>query len=254
MLRLDITPLMLRRAEQIANLAALGRHRITANLRRLALGNAIKHLRQPVLGVLPDLLPAVRVVVVEGLARAERLDEGEVARRAGREDLAAGVDGVLDGEAAGRGTAAVDEEGDVGFARAREGQAQALVEALSDGEDADAESGGFFVGGVLGDFDLRVTFRDAVFREAAILRLDGVDAVREACYAVALLPWLCDFGSDLFNGAGEVAADGCAGRGEEVDVLPVGRVEGDVFGFDEDLQELVSQKPSGVRQGLAELT
>lgn len=42
----------------------------------------------------------------------------------------------------------------------------------------------------------------------------------EACYPVAFLPVFRYFGTYLFNGAGKVAADGMAGDGEVVNVLP----------------------------------
>lgn len=96
--------------KQIRDLSALRRDRLRADLGRSALRNAIEDARELVVGVLADLLGAVRVVVVESLGGAQGLDEGEVARAARRDDLAAGEDGELDGQRACSGAAAVDQD------------------------------------------------------------------------------------------------------------------------------------------------
>ena len=84
------------RSKKVRDLAALGRNRLRADLRRLALGDAIKDARELVVRVLTDLLRAVWIVVVESLGSAESLDEGEIARAARRDDRAARKDGELD--------------------------------------------------------------------------------------------------------------------------------------------------------------
>lgn len=95
---------------------------------------------------------------------------------------------------------------------------------MPNSEDAHPKCRGLLIAHVVRDLELRVALRYAVLGEAAVLELDGIDAVREACYAVAFFPLLRYFRADLFDRAGVVAADCGAGRGEEVDVLPVGGV------------------------------
>ena len=71
---LNISPLMLG-IKQIRHRTSLGPNSLRADLRRLALGNAVEDLGQLVASVLANLLRALRVVVVESLRGTERLDE-----------------------------------------------------------------------------------------------------------------------------------------------------------------------------------
>lgn len=106
---LNISAVVLR-SKKVRDLAALGRNRLGADLRRRALGNTVEHFGELVARVLADLLRDVRVVVVESLGGAEGLDEGEVARTASGDDLAARKDSELNRQAAGRSAAAVDKQ------------------------------------------------------------------------------------------------------------------------------------------------
>lgn len=141
---LNIRPLMLRR-QQIRNLPALRRNRLRANLGRLAFGDTVKDPRELVVRVLADSLRAVRVIVVESFRRTKSFDEREIARAASRDDLAAGENGELNGQTAGRGAAAVDEDGVVRFLSTWQRESQTLVKALSDSCHAHAERAGVFV-------------------------------------------------------------------------------------------------------------
>jgi hypothetical protein len=227
---LNISTVMLR-VKQVRHRASLGRDSLGADLRRVALGNTIKDLGELVAGVLADFLRALRVVVVESLGSAQRLDEGEVARRASRHHFTARQNSELNRQAASRGAAAVDEQRFVGLlSTARQRQAEALVETLADGCDAHAEGGGVFVREVVRKLALDVALCYGVLREAAVLFFYGVDAVGEACDAVAFLEVLGDFGADFNDGARVVAACGAtlallseAGDG---DVLPFVRLAG----------------------------
>jgi hypothetical protein len=221
---LNISPLMLR-VKQIRHRTSLGPNSLGADLRRVALGNAVEDLGQLVASVLADLLRALRVVVVESLRGTERLDEGEVARRASGNNLAAGQNSELDRQAAGRGAAAVDQQRLIRLLpTARKRQAETLVETLSDGCDSHAEGGGVLVGEVVRELALHVALGDGVLREAAVLLFDGVDAVGEAGDAVADLEGLGDFGADLDDGARVVTAGGAAfallGEAGDGNVLP----------------------------------
>ena len=198
---LNISPLMLG-VKQIRHRTSLGPNSLGADLRRLALGNAIKDLRQLVASVFADLLRALRVVVVESLRGTERLDEGEVARRASSHNLAAGQNSELDRQTAGSGAATVDQQRLISLLpAARKRQAETLVETLSDGCDSHAEGGGVLVGEVVRELALHVALGDGVLREAAVLLFDGVDAVGESCYSVSLLEGFGDFGADFDDGS-----------------------------------------------------
>ena len=188
--------------KQVRDRASLGRDGLGADLGRVALGNAVKDLRQLVAGIFADLLRAVRVVVVESLGGTKSLDEGEVARRASGDHLATRQDSELDRQTASRGAAAIDQERFVGLlSTARQRQAETLVEALSDSCDSHAEGGGVFVRQVVRQLALHVALCYCVLREAAVLLFYGVDAVGETCNAVAFLEVLCDFGADFDDGA-----------------------------------------------------
>lgn len=123
---LNISAIVLRR-KKVRDLAALGGNRLGADLRRGALGNAVEHLCELVAGVLADLLRDVRVVVVESFRGAESLDEGEVARAASCDDLAAREHSKLDRQTAGRGAATVDKQWLVRLLTTRQWESQALV-------------------------------------------------------------------------------------------------------------------------------
>lgn len=176
---LDVSAVVLG-GKQVEDLAALGRDGVGADVRRRALGNAVEGARELVARELADLLRAIRVVVVERLRGAERLDEREVARAARRDDLAAGQDRELDRQAARRGAAAIDQDRVVGLLSAGQRHAELLVQRLADGRDADAERAGVLVRDILGDLHLHVRFRHAVLGEATVFFLDGVGAMHEA--------------------------------------------------------------------------
>jgi hypothetical protein len=106
---LDVSAIVLR-SKKVRDLAAFGRNRLGADLRRRALRDTVKHLCELVVGVLADLLRDVRVVVVESLGSTESLDEGEVTRAASGDDLAAREHSELDRQTAGRSAAAVNEQ------------------------------------------------------------------------------------------------------------------------------------------------
>lgn len=82
-----------------------------------------------------------------------------------------------------------------------------MVEALSDGCDADTERGGFLVAQVGGDLDLCVAFDSDVVAECAVFVVDFVATVAEACDAVAFLKWLRDFAADFLNDTCVVASN-----------------------------------------------
>lgn len=86
-----------------------------------------------VLGVFFDVLGAGGRVVVEDFVGAEAFEVGEVAGGGSGDDLEAGEFGVLDGEGASGGRAAVDEDGEFGGGGGGgEGQLEGLVESLAD--------------------------------------------------------------------------------------------------------------------------
>jgi hypothetical protein len=101
---------------------------------------------------------------------------------------------------------------------------------LADGCDSHAEGGGVFVREVVRQLALDVALCYGVLREAAVLLFYGVDAVGEACDAVAFLEVLCDFGADFNDSSRVVAACGAAlallGEAGDGDVLPVVRLAG----------------------------
>lgn len=123
---LDISAIVLR-GKKVRDLAALGRDRLGADLRRRAFGDTVEGARELVARVLADLLRDVWVVVVESLRGTESLDEGEVARAASRDDLAARKHGELNRQAARRSAAAVDEKRLVCFLAAGQWEPQALI-------------------------------------------------------------------------------------------------------------------------------
>lgn len=77
-------------------------------------------------------------------------------RRCGGYNSRAGEDSVLDCEGAGGRATAVDEEEAVVFfeAVAGEGEAEGLVESLTDGDDSCSEGGGVFGGHCFGDLNI----------------------------------------------------------------------------------------------------
>lgn len=83
--------------------------------------------------------------------------------------------------------------------------------------------------------DLDVGLGNDILGKGAVLVLHRIAAVHEARDSVAFLEMFADTLADLFDRAGVVAADERAWAREEVDVFPVGRVEGDGGGFDEDV-------------------
>ena len=91
---LDISAVVLR-GKKVRDLAALGRDRLGADLRRRALGDTVEGARELVARVLADLLRDVWIIVIESLRGTESLDEGEVAWAASRDDLAARKHGEL---------------------------------------------------------------------------------------------------------------------------------------------------------------
>ena len=123
---LDISAIVLR-GKKVRDLAALGRDRLGADLRRRALGDTVEGARELVARVLADLLRDVWIIVIESLRGTESLDEGEVAWAASRDDLAARKHGELNRQAARRSAAAVDEKRLVCLLAARQWETQALV-------------------------------------------------------------------------------------------------------------------------------
>jgi hypothetical protein len=133
------------RGKKVRDLAALGRNRLGADLRRGTLRDAVEHFGELVAGVLADFLRDVGVVVVESLGGTESLDEGEVARAASGDDLAAREHSELNCQTAGRGAATVNEQWLVRLLGARQWESQALVQCLSDGGDTNTKRAGFLV-------------------------------------------------------------------------------------------------------------
>ncbi len=83
---------------------------------------------------------------------------------------------------------------------------------------------------------LDIRLGNYVLRERAVLPLHRIAAVHEAADPVADLErFRHPRRRNRFDRAGVVAADHGAGRGQVVDVFPVGRVQGYRVGFDEDV-------------------
>ena len=212
--------------KQVRHRTSLGPNRLGADLRRLALGNAVEDLGQLVASVFADLLRALRVVVVESLRGTQRLDEGEVARRASSNNLTTTQHSKLNRQTSRSGAATINQQRLVSLLPTpRQRQAKTLVQPLADSRDSHAEGGGVLVGEVVRELALDVALGDGVLREAAVLLFDGVDAVGEAGDAVADLEVLGDFGADFDDGAGVVAAVGAdlalLGEAGDGDVLPL---------------------------------
>jgi len=123
---LDISAIVLR-GKKVCDLAALGRDRLGADLRRRTLRDTVKHLCELVARVLADLLRDVRVVVVESLSSTESLDEGEVARATSRDHLATRKHSELNRQTARRSATTINKQRLVRLLAARQRESQALV-------------------------------------------------------------------------------------------------------------------------------
>lgn len=122
--------------------------------------------------------------------------------------------GELQSKQTRRGATTVDEERHLLLRRLiGPRQAEALIHALTDRRDADAQRGRLLVAQTVGDLDLHVALCDEILGKGAIFVVEGVDTVREAGDAVTLFEGLLDVGADLDDGAAVVAADGGAFAG-----------------------------------------
>jgi hypothetical protein len=93
-------------------LPALGADGGRRDIRRRAFGDGVEDQFQTVVGGLADLGADVGLLVVEDLVGTEFLEQVEVVWGGGGSDFEAGELGELDGEGAGGGRAAVDQDPD----------------------------------------------------------------------------------------------------------------------------------------------
>jgi hypothetical protein len=127
---------------------------------------------------------------------------------------------VLNSQATSSSATTVDKDPLVALALTRERQGELLVERHAHGDEANASGGSLLEGEVVRDLVGGTLFDDGVLGKAAAVEVVGVGAVCETSDPVAGLVALGAFGADFDDGAAEVAADGRAGGGEVVDVLP----------------------------------
>lgn len=116
----------------------------------------------------------------------------------------------------------------------RQRQPKRLINPLPHRRDPHPQRRRFFKTHAVRDLQRDALVRDEVLGEGAVFLVADVAAVRPPGDAVARL----ESGIRVRGGdhAGVVAAGGAAGRAREgPDVLPVGGVEGDGDGFDEDV-------------------
>jgi hypothetical protein len=146
------------------------------------------------------------------------------------------VDSELDRQTASRRAAAVNKDWVVCFlAAVGKRETQALVQALANSGDADAESRSLFIREVVRDLALDVSFSNGVLCEAAVFFLDGVDTVRETGDAVAFIEGLGYFGAHADDGSHVVTANGATfallGESGDVDVFPIEMVFSHTHGW-----------------------
>jgi len=209
---------------------------------------------EAVVGVLSDLAAAFRVVVVESGDGTSLLDEVEVAEGAdgdggvSRSNVRRQLMSMyamfgcaflqfrkLDCQRPSRGASSVDQDRDCLLDRClRARKPQRHVHALADRHQAKPQSRRLLEAEIVRDLIHQVPLHDDVLRKGPILRLVRIVALGSPKDPVALLQILGDAVPDFLDDAGVVAPDeGALGRAE-IDGFPVGRVQRDGHGLDED--------------------
>lgn len=166
---------------------------------RLRGGRAVPREREAVVGLGLDLLGQLLGwgVVVEHGVCAQGLEVVEVVGRGGGEDGETGEFGELDAQDPGCGAPSVDQDGlGCGQWACWEGKFEKLVQPLTNGRDADPESGGLLEADIVWNFELYITVRDSVVSEGTALSVITIAMMLEPFFLVKCTP--SSFGYCLF--------------------------------------------------------
>lgn len=123
------------------------------------------------------------------------------------------------------------------------GEAEALIQGLSNSSDADTYSGSLLEVKAVWDEELQVAFRSNILNKSATLVVHRIGAMSETSDPIPLFECFSDAGADFLHHTGIITTDTGAGRCEVVDVENIGTVDDE--GFDLEHHVFVSKIGNG---------